>query len=87
MADLVVTGGTIVTAGGSSRADVAVSDGRITAIGPDLPTAAAHQVDARGLLVLPVPSTFHARPPSMNDAPDPIFRDSLAEGLGRRRPS
>src|SRR3990170_105838 len=33
--DLVVSGGTVVTAAGSSRVDVAVDDGRITAVGED----------------------------------------------------
>jgi dihydropyrimidinase len=83
LADLVVTGGTIVTARGSFAADVAVSGGRITAVGPDLAADAAHQIDARGLLVLPgaVDVHTHVRLPT-TDAPDRFFRDSLAAGLG-----
>jgi dihydropyrimidinase len=83
LADLVVTGGTVVTARGSFAADVAVSGGRITAVGPDLAADAAHQIDARGLLVLPgaVDVHTHVRLPTA-DAPDRFFRDSLAAGLG-----
>ena len=56
VADLVVRGGTVVTATGSRVADVAVEGGRITAIEPDLsgPASTAREVvDASGLLVLP----------------------------------
>lgn len=49
--ELVVRGGTVVTAGGSTRADVGVQDGRIAAIG-DLPPA-ERELDATGKLVLP----------------------------------
>lgn len=83
MADLVVTGGSVVTADGSLTADVAISDGRITAVGRDLPADAVDRIDARGLLVLPgaVDVHTHVRLPS-TDAPDRFFRDSLAAGLG-----
>ena len=56
MTDLVVRGGTVVTASGSRRADVAVRGGVIEAIEPDLSGAAAgadEVIDASGLLVLP----------------------------------
>src|SRR2546430_17543112 len=49
--ELVVRGGTVVTAGGTMRADVGVQDGRIVAIG-DVPHA-AREIDATGTLVLP----------------------------------
>ncbi len=49
--DLVVRGGTVVTAGGTMRADIGVQDGRIAAIG-DVPHA-AREIDATGTLVLP----------------------------------
>jgi len=51
MPDLVVRGGTLVTAG-LPQADIAVEDGRIVAIGPDLP-GASEEIDARGLHVFP----------------------------------
>jgi dihydropyrimidinase len=50
--ELVVRGGTVVTASEQFRADVGVAEGRIVAIGSDLPTAPS-EVDARGLHVLP----------------------------------
>ena len=55
MADLVVTGGTVVTAERSFAADVATSNGRISAVGEALAAAypEAATVDATGLLVLP----------------------------------
>jgi dihydropyrimidinase len=50
--DLVVRGGTVVTAADAFLADVAIRGGRIQAIGVDLP-AATHEIDAHGLQVLP----------------------------------
>jgi allantoinase len=51
MADLVVRGGTLVT-NGLPRADIAIEDGKIAAIGPDLP-GAIEEIDARGWHVFP----------------------------------
>lgn len=51
--DLLIKGGTIVTAKESFTADVAVKDGKIVAIGKDLPVEAEKVVDASGRLVLP----------------------------------
>jgi dihydropyrimidinase len=50
--DLVITGGTVVTAADTYHADVAVRDGRIAAIGLGL-GGGATTLDAGGLLVLP----------------------------------
>jgi allantoinase len=50
--DLVIRGGTVVLPGGSTRADVAIEDGRIAEIGPQL-AGASHEIDAGGLFVLP----------------------------------
>jgi allantoinase len=50
--DVTVRGGTLVTADGLRRADLAIEDGRIMAIAPDLP-GAREEIDARGLIVLP----------------------------------
>lgn len=84
--DLVVTGGTVVTAGGSRRADVAVSGGVIEAIEPDLngPAAAAGRViDATGLLVLPGVVDVHTHTRVADDAhPDRFFQDSVAAAFG-----
>lgn len=51
--DLLIKNGTIVTATESFVADLAVKDGKITAIGKDLDTDAKEIVDATGKLVLP----------------------------------
>lgn len=52
MTDLVIRGGALVLPGGPRTLDLAIEDGAIRDIGPDLPDA-AEEVDARGLHVLP----------------------------------
>jgi allantoinase len=52
MPDLVIRNGVVVTPAGSVNADIAVEDGIIGAIGPELP-GAAREIDAEGLVVLP----------------------------------
>jgi dihydropyrimidinase len=84
--DLVIVGGTVVTAGGSSRVDIAVRSGSIDAVAPDLsgPAAGAREViDATGLLVLPgcIDVHTHARVAS-DDEPDRFFQDSMAAAFG-----
>jgi len=54
----VVRGGRVVTPDGEQKADVAIDDGRITAIGPELP-GGGEEIDARGLLVLPAVIDVH----------------------------
>jgi allantoinase len=49
---MIVRGGSMVTPEGTLRADLAVEDGCIAALGPELP-GEAEEVDARGLTVLP----------------------------------
>lgn len=51
--DLLIKGGTVVTAKESFIADVAVKDGKIVEIGKDLPVEAEKVVDAKGKLVIP----------------------------------
>lgn len=51
--DLIIKNGTIVTATEMFKADIAVKDGKIAAIGADLPVDGAKVVDAAGKLVLP----------------------------------
>src|SRR4029079_15096803 len=53
MSDMVLAGGTVVTAEASFRADVAIEDERIAAVGGDLPTAGAEVVEVSGALVMP----------------------------------
>jgi dihydropyrimidinase len=53
MSAFVIQGGCVVTAEGSTWADLAVSDGEVVAIGRDLATSSDTLVDAEGKLVLP----------------------------------
>jgi dihydropyrimidinase len=53
MSDMVFVGGTVVTADASYRADVAVEDEKIAAVGVDLPTNGAEVVDVSGALLMP----------------------------------
>ncbi len=83
MADLVVTGGTVVSATRSVVADVAISDGRVTAVRRDAPRRGAEILDASGLLVLPgcVDVHTHTRLPTDKE-PDRFFTDSVAAAFG-----
>ncbi|MCL2821225.1 MAG: dihydropyrimidinase [Oscillospiraceae bacterium] len=52
--NLLIKNGTVINAGGSSAADVAVDGGKIISVGPDIePGVQTEVVDASGLLVLP----------------------------------
>ena len=86
MTDLVIRGGTVVTATGSRRADMAVRGGVIEAVEPDLsgPAAGADTViDATGLLVLPGVIDVHTHTRVASDAePDRFFQDSVAAAFG-----
>ncbi|MEX2011477.1 MAG: dihydropyrimidinase [Chloroflexota bacterium] len=86
MTDLLIRGGTVVTAGGSRRADVAVMGGVIEAIEADLGGLAAgagEVVDASGLLVLPGVVDVHTHTRVATDAePDRFFQDSVAAAFG-----
>jgi dihydropyrimidinase len=82
--DLIVRGGTVVTAQGRRTADVAVEDGRIVAVGERLTASAdARELDARGLLVLPgvVDVHTHTRLASPGE-PDRFYQDSVAAAFG-----
>ena len=86
MTDLLIRGGTVVTATGSRRADVAVTGGAIAAVEPDLgglAAGAAEVVDATGLLVLPGVVDAHTHTRVATDAePDRFFQDSVAAAFG-----
>jgi dihydropyrimidinase len=86
MTDLLVRGGTVVSAAGSRRADVAVEGGRITEVEPDLgglADAASDVVDATGLLVLPGVIDVHTHTRVASDAePDRFFQDTVAAAFG-----
>lgn len=85
MVDLIVAGGTVVTAQRSFAADVAIAGGRIEAVGEELarrhPDAA--RLDASGLLVLPgcVDVHTHTRLPT-SEEPDRFYTDSVAAAHG-----
>jgi dihydropyrimidinase len=84
--DLLILGGTVVTATGSRRADVAVRAGSIETVEPDLSRlapGAGEVVDANGLLVLPgcIDVHTHTRVAS-EDEPDRFFQDSVAAAFG-----
>jgi dihydropyrimidinase len=85
--DLVVRGGTVVTAEGSRRADIAVRAGEIEAIEADLgglvSGGGTEVVDATGLLVLPGAVDVHTHVRVATDAePDRFFQDSIAAAFG-----
>jgi dihydropyrimidinase len=81
--DFLIVGGMVVTPDGSSVADVAVSDGRIEDVGPDLVSDGARRIDAGGMLVLPGVIDVHTHL-RLSDAehPDRFGRDTLAAAHG-----
>jgi dihydropyrimidinase len=84
LTDLIIRGGTVVNAAGRRVADVAVEDGRISAVDYRLPASAdAREIDARGLLVLPGVVDVHTHTRVATDAqPDRFFTDSVAAAFG-----
>ena len=86
MADLLVRGGTVVTAEGSRGADIHVRDGTVAALGDLAALADAGSidvVDATGLLVLPGAVDVHTHTRVATDAePDRFFQDSVAAAFG-----
>ena len=85
MTDLVVAGGRVVTAQRTFEADVIVSHGLISEIGPGLARSHpnAETLDAQGLLVLPgcVDVHTHTRLPT-DEEPDRFYQDSVAAAFG-----
>ena len=63
--DLVIRGGTVVTAADTVRADVGIVGEKIVAVALDLPRG-AEEIDATGLLVMPggIDSHVHLAQPS-----------------------
>jgi allantoinase len=68
LSDLVIRDGRVVTATGVVAADIAISDGEITAVGPNL-ASAPEEIDATGLHVLPggIDSHVHFNEPGHTD--------------------
>lgn len=83
MGDLLIRGGTVVTAAGSRRADVLVRDGSIVDIAARVESASAEVVEATGLLVLPGAVDVHTHTRVATEAePDRFFQDSVAAAFG-----
>ncbi|HET9852349.1 MAG TPA: hypothetical protein VFP56_07570, partial [Candidatus Limnocylindrales bacterium] len=87
MTDLLIRGGTVVTAAVSSKADVLVRAGTIAAVQSDLGALASQDnvevIDATGLLVLPGAVDVHTHTRVATDAePDRFFHDSVAAAFG-----
>lgn len=76
--DLVIRGGTVVTASDTFVSDLGVKDGRIAALGRDLGPA-QEVIDAAGLLVLPggIDSHVHIAQPS---GPGIVMADDFESG-------
>jgi dihydropyrimidinase/dihydroorotase len=76
--DLLITGGTVVTPGGSFIGDVAVEGERIAAVGTRLDVGAKRTVDARGRLVMPGMVDPHTHPGSQRGFADDIESETEA---------
>ena len=69
MSDLVIRGGTVVTSASVGVADIAVTDGNISAVGPNLGVDADQEIDASGLHVFPggIDSHVHFNEPGRTE--------------------
>lgn len=78
MGERVIRGGMVVVPDGPVRADIRVTDGRISEIGPDLRAGGATVVDAGGLHILPgaIDGHGHQWEPGFTTSPD--FVDTTA---------
>src|SRR5271168_2444696 len=76
--DLIIRGGTVVTAADVGKSDIGVKDGRIVALADSLPGAAS-EIDASGLLVLPggIDSHVHFDQPQ---GPGIVMADGFESG-------
>lgn len=88
MSDLLIRGGTVVTATGSHLADVLVSGGLIEKVlapeeGARAVASAREVISAEGLLVLPGAVDVHTHTRVASDAePDRFFQDTVAAAFG-----
>lgn len=69
---MLIRGATVFGPQGPQSADVLVEGGRVMAVGPDLGSAGAEEVDARGLWLLPggIDAHVHSRDPGFPDKED-----------------
>jgi N-acyl-D-amino-acid deacylase len=79
-ADVIVRGGTVFDGTGAPgvESDIAITGGRITAIGRRIPGSAAVEIDARGLAVAPGFIDIHSH------ADGALFQDPRAESVIRQ---
>lgn len=70
--DLILRNGTVVTPNGAERADIAIRNGRIAAIGNLGQAFAAEETDLRGLTILPgvIDTQVHFREPGLEHKED-----------------
>jgi len=80
---VLIRGGEVVDATGRRRADVLVTDGHITAVGPDLDAGGARVLDAGGCIVAPglVDLHAHLRQPGKEEA-ETVETGSRCAALG-----
>jgi dihydropyrimidinase len=78
--DLVVRGGTVVTAGSSGECDVGISDGRVAQLGGSM--RGRRELDASGALVLPggLDMHVHLSSPQPPEPGEPAWVDDFASG-------
>lgn len=83
MVDLGIEGGTVITSLGRSRANVYVSEGKISAVTADL-APARERVNAEGLFVMPgmIDAHVHFMDPSATEREDFITGSRAAAGAG-----
>ncbi len=67
MAQRVIRGGSVVSPRGTIRADVAIDDGKIIDVGPNLDVRADETIDASDLLILPGVIDVHTHPVYLDD--------------------
>jgi dihydropyrimidinase len=85
MFDLIIRGGRVITASDSFIADVSVRDGKIAALGTELPGSAPRVIDASGLFVFPggVDGHTHMEEPFMGTvSSDDFYTGTLAGAAG-----
>ncbi|HEU4800854.1 MAG TPA: D-aminoacylase [Gemmatimonadales bacterium] len=80
--DLIIRGGTVLDGSGAAgvTADVAVSGGRIAAIGPSLAARGAEELDARHLAVVPGFIDIHSHADGSLDD-DPRSESAIRQGI------
>ena len=78
MTDLLIRGGAVVTSSSAGLADIAITEGRISAVGTNLRVSAAEEIDASGLHVFPggIDSHVHFNEPGRTEW------ETIANGSG-----